>query len=900
MRTPTRLVAAIVIAFGALGAHAATFLQYAMQPGYIAGVSGQGTITPAISTFTAIKQGETISVFVQPATWILEFSPVTGQHLGVGTYEDARWGIGGPNPGLMVDADGGCSSDYGRFTVLDLAIDASNNVTRLAVDFESHCGGLEAMLAGGIRIDSDVAYVPPVLTYAGPGFIQWAQQGLFVAQTDGGTVTRADGYFSASLIGSAVRLSLQNYVGAPPFLWDVEFSAPNGQVLAPGIYENAKAYPLNPPGTPGIYVSHTSSACVDATGRFVLYEMELAPVGVKKLAVDFELHCGGDPAGLFGGVRLNSSVPYSPPLLHGIVDHLVAVDPPATTLALLGVNVSGNSRVRTMDQDFHPYPRAPVHFSVPDGCGTLYSTDYNSDADAIAYLPTFVGNRSGPCAVVATLGLDTITFNYLVYTGSDLTLTPLPSSTLYPTAGQPFQVGLNMTLHGIPMVNEFVAFFVHGTPGGASASIPDYTRADSSGTASVTAVANGTGGNYTISAIVDGVTQTFSVVQLPQGTSAQRIGAPSPSGLGSINASLFTTQSSCAFVQSQFLAASALPAASTPPHEYVFPFGLMSFRADNCGAGQGVDFVIDYPQPLPPTAVFWRFGPTPDNRAAHWYPMTDATFSGTQVHFHVVDGGLGDDDLTANGSIAALGGVMTAGGVWQDMWWSGPAENGWGMSVFQHRDTLFAVIYAYDATGNPTWYVMPGGAWNPDQTVYSGSLYTPTGTPFFSYDASRLSVGAAVGTIALTFTGSNSGALDYTINGVTGHKSIQRQEFGVPDGTHTGTLGDMWWGGTSQNGWGIAVLHQYNTLFPVWFTYDASGKATWYVMPGGTWTSTDTYEGRVYRTTGSPWAGAQYDPTRLQVFDVGTYRIRFTGDNASFGYTVDGHSGTIPLVRESF
>jgi len=103
-----------------------------------------------------------------------------------------------------------------------------------------------------------------------------------------------------------------------------------------------------------------------------------------------------------------------------------------------------------------------------------------------------------------------------------------------------------------------------------------------------------------------------------------------------------------------------------------------------------------------------------------------------------------------------------------------------------------------------------------------------------------------------------------------------------------------------QNGWGITILQQAQTLFPVWYTYDANGVATWYVMPGGTWSATDTYEGRVYRTTGSAWAGAQYDSTKLQVFDVGTYRIQFNADSASFTYTVDGHTGMLSLVREPF
>ena len=46
----------------------------------------------------------------------------------------------------------------------------------------------------------------------------------------------------------------------------------------------------------------------------------------------------------------------------------------------------------------------------------------------------------------------------------------------------------------------------------------------------------------------------------------------------------------------------------------------------------------------------------------------------------------------------------------QDMWWSGPAENGWGMSVVQHGERLFCAIYAYDTSGDPKWYVVPG--WN--------------------------------------------------------------------------------------------------------------------------------------------------------------------------------------------
>ena len=237
----------------------------------------------------------------------------------------------------------------------------------------------------------------------------------------------------------------------------------------------------------------------------------------------------------------------------------------------------------------------------------------------------------------------------------------------------------------------------------------------------------------------------------------------------------------------------------------------------------------------------------------------------------------------------------------QDMWWAGTAENGWGMSVVQHRDMLFSVIYAYDAQGKPVWYVMPGGAWNEARTEFTGALYKPTGTPYSAYDASKLVMNASLGTATIAFTSASRGTLDYTINGVSGHKSISRQLFGpAEEGAPHKGLGDMWWGGEPQNGWGIALLQQYKEIFGVWFTYDADGAPTWFVMPAGRWATLDSYEGRIYRTTGSPWLGQPYDPRLLKVIDVGSFRYRFSGDTAAFEYTIDGKPGTAPLMRQGF
>jgi len=237
---------------------------------------------------------------------------------------------------------------------------------------------------------------------------------------------------------------------------------------------------------------------------------------------------------------------------------------------------------------------------------------------------------------------------------------------------------------------------------------------------------------------------------------------------------------------------------------------------------------------------------------------------------------------------------------WQDMWWTGGNENGWGLSIVQHRDQLFTVIYAYDVAGKPTWYVMSGGSWDASGKVFTGAAYAPKGSFFQGYDASKFSIGAPVGMMRLTFLGANRATLNYTLDGRDGYKEIERDEFAVPDSGGLRGVGDMWWAGAAQNGWGIAILQQYRGLFIVLYTYDANGAPTWYYMPAGSWSDDSTYGGRICRSTSSPWVGVPYDPAKFQSTDVGSFRLRFSGDNATFDYTLEGHGGTIPVSRTPF
>jgi hypothetical protein len=64
---------------------------------------------------------------------------------------------------------------------------------------------------------------------------------------------------------------------------------------------------------------------------------------------------------------------------------------------------------------------------------------------------------------------------------------------------------------------------------------------------------------------------------------------------------------------------------------------------------------MTYPQALQAGTAYWKYGPTAANTSPHWY-ILPATIVGNTATFTIVDGGLGDDDLAANGVIVDQGG----------------------------------------------------------------------------------------------------------------------------------------------------------------------------------------------------------------------------------------------------
>lgn len=50
-------------------------------------------------------------------------------------------------------------------------------------------------------------------------------------------------------------------------------------------------------------------------------------------------------------------------------------------------------------------------------------------------------------------------------------------------------------------------------------------------------------------------------------------------------------------------------------------------------------------------------------------------------------------------------------------WWAGDADQGWGLTIYQQGLVLFAVLYYYDADGNPRWVLGSSADWSNGETI---------------------------------------------------------------------------------------------------------------------------------------------------------------------------------------
>jgi hypothetical protein len=102
-----------------------------------------------------------------------------------------------------------------------------------------------------------------------------------------------------------------------------------------------------------------------------------------------------------------------------------------------------------------------------------------------------------------------------------------------------------------------------------------------------------------------------------------------------------------------------------PPAGVQFPHGLLNFVLLNGTPGSVASVQLSYPAPLPAGARYYKYGPVVAGGAPRWYSLPEGTGAGMvefaadrrSLTLRIADGGSGDSDLAADGTIVDPGGV---------------------------------------------------------------------------------------------------------------------------------------------------------------------------------------------------------------------------------------------------
>jgi hypothetical protein len=125
-----------------------------------------------------------------------------------------------------------------------------------------------------------------------------------------------------------------------------------------------------------------------------------------------------------------------------------------------------------------------------------------------------------------------------------------------------------------------------------------------------------------------------------------------------------------------------------------------------------------------------------------------------------------------------------------------------------------------------------------------------------------------------------------------------------------GNYQGLWWKAPakSEDGWGLNIAHQVDTLFASWFTYDLQGKGLWLVMTAQK-IAADTYRGQLLETRGPPFNAVPFLPGNVTNTVAGTATLTFSdANNGTIDYTINSIHGapvapiqqTKPITKQVF
>ena len=280
-------------------------------------------------------------------------------------------------------------------------------------------------------------------------------------------------------------------------------------------------------------------------------------------------------------------------------------------------------------------------------------------------------------------------------------------------------------------------------------------------------------------------------------------------------------------------------------------------------------------------------------------PITNAGGAFSQLPIIGTPGGGG----IIKSNLMIVNSVTRSPNSYQGLWWNAN-ESGWGMSVTQHADVIFAAIYTYDGAGLPTWYVIPNCPLKVTESpvaviACTGDIYavtgaSPPGTPWNGAGKVTTKVGSGT----LTFPKFSEGTFNFDINGIFGFKAITEQIFAAGSTPPAVDYTDLWWN-PGESGWGISLTQQFGTIFAAWYTYDDNFKAVWYVVPNCPVNGAGC-SGALYRVSGGEPIFTAWNGTNPAVV-VGNVTFAFSDvANGAMNYTINGVTSSRAITRQTF
>lgn len=337
--------------------------------------------------------------------------------------------------------------------------------------------------------------------------------------------------------------------------------------------------------------------------------------------------------------------------------------------AQVGAAFAQPLRVRLLDVNNAPMVGVSVSFVAPasGAAATLSALTALTDANGEASVTVTANGTAGSYAVTASVLAGAYTTSFAltntaapVVAGALAAVAGTPQSAPVGTAfAQPLRVRL-LDGSNVPMAGVSIGFAAPASGASGTLSAPT-ALTDANGDATITVTANATAGSYSVTATHAGFTASFALrntaapVGSGGGGSPLVISGPSPGGQGTVTVTVQSPPANAYFSQSTF--ANEAGAGVPPLTDYRFPYGLTGFVLENVGQGGSVTLRIQYPSPVPAGAEYWKYGRTAPAGAPHWHRIPMVSVSADTIEITLTDGGTGDTDAQADGTITDPGGL---------------------------------------------------------------------------------------------------------------------------------------------------------------------------------------------------------------------------------------------------